>query len=174
MKKKNDVKNSVKPELIKSVNDDTDQVKKFILILVGVALVAIALYFVSSKVIIKDGVDEEADVEETIAYDRTDVGGVFNRPYNDYYVMCYDTEALDASLYYGLVESFYRIESGMYTLDLSNGINAAYVKDESNPNATKASELAFKGPTLIHIKDGKIEKYIESYEDMQKELEDTH
>ena len=50
-------------------------------------------------------------------------------------------------------------------------LNKPYVKEVSNSKATKTSELALKSPTLMFIKDGKIVKYLENIEEIEKEME---
>ena len=43
-------------------------------------------------------------------------------------------------------------------------MNLKYVSNESNKNAKTLEELKVKAPTVIKIKDGKIEKYYEANE----------
>ncbi len=168
-KKNKEIKKSA--ELIKQTNEDTDQVKTFIYILVGVAIVAVALYFISSRYVVKDGVKKTNEpTETTIIYNNVNVGNVFNRPYDEYYVFAFDPDSLQAPHYSAILNSFDASKTKMYFLDLSIDMNKEYVKDASNRDATKASELAFKGPTLLMIKDGKISKYIENVEEIAKEL----
>ncbi len=170
MEKKNEKAKKVESELIKDVNEDTDQIKKFVIILTCVALIAGLLYFVSSKFVIKDGIKEDDAVqEETIAYSNVDVGNIFNRPYDEYYVLAYDPDSLQAPLYASYLTTFDKENSKMYFLDLSSDINKKYVGD-GNASATNASEISLKEPTLIKIRDGKIEKYLETVEDIDKEL----
>lgn len=168
MKKKNNVK-KVDVEIIRDINEDTDQIKKFIFILIGVAIVAVLLYFISSRYVIKDGVDsDETLASETISYDKVDVGNVFNRPYDEYYVMAYDPDSLKASYYAALLNNF--TDDKIYFLDLSIEINKKYVGETSNKKATVPSELSLTEPTLIKIKDGKIAKYLDTLDDIEKEL----
>lgn len=170
MEKKNEKAKKIESELIRDVNEDTDQVKKFIIILVCVSLIAGLLYFVSSKFVIKDGVQgEEAVPEETIAYGNIDVGNIFNRPYDEYYVLAYDPDSLQAPLYASYLTTFDKKDSKIYFLDLSSDINKKYVGD-GNASATNANEISLKEPTLIKIKNGQIENYFETIEDIEKEL----
>lgn len=168
MTKKN---KQVETELIKTTSEETDQVKTFVFILIGVALVAAILYFVSTQYLVKDGVKKDTTpVAEEISYNNVNVGTVFNRPEEEYYVMAYDPDSPKAS-FYSTVMSLYKDDKiRLYFLNLSIEANKAYVKETSNPNATKASELALNTPTLIKIKNGKIDKYIEDYEEIKKEL----
>lgn len=172
-KKENNVKNKkVESTLIKDVNADTGEVKKFIFILIGVALVAVLLYFVSSKLLIKDGVekDDTPTQEVTFNYNKVDVGNVFNRPYKEYYVYAYDTESLKASYYSSLMSLVDSKTHKVYLLDLSEELNKKYVGEKSNKNAKNASELSLVEPTLIKIVDGKVSKYLDNLEDIEKEL----
>lgn len=160
-------------ELIRDINDDTDQFKKFIYILCGVALVAVILYFVSNNYLIKDSDlndNKNNTTSATISYTEVNVGNVFNRPYDEYYVFAYNPEDKEASYYASLLNNFKSEKGKLYYLNLSIDVNSKYVKDSSNKNATQASELSFNGPTLIKIKKGKIDKYLEKIDDIEKEL----
>lgn len=174
MEKKNKNVKTVEAQLIKSVNDDTDQVKKFAFILMGVALVALLLYIFSSKVLIKDGDKKDNDSttkEVDIVYSTVDVGGVFNRPYDEYYVLAYDPDSLEAPIYSMMLSKVGKDKGKMYFLNMGSEINKPYIKEESNKSASSASEIAIKGPTMIKISKGKIVKYIEGLEEIQKEYE---
>lgn len=159
-------------ELIKTANDEADQVKKFLLILVGVSLVAVALYFISKNYIVKDAElnNDNSTGEVTITYNNVNVGNVFNRPYDEYYVFAYDPNSLKASYYSALLNNFDTEKGKIYFLDLSIGVNKEYIGETSNKDAKKANELSLKEPTLIQIKDGKIAKYYDTIEDIEKEI----
>ena len=53
---------------------------------------------------------------------------------------------------------------------MSNALNSAFLNDESNKDATKASELKISGPTLIKFVDGKISRYVEDMDDIETRL----
>ncbi len=161
----------IKTELIKDVDDNTNQIKKFIIILAGVAIVSVLLYFVSTKFLVGDGVEKpEEEKEVTISDTVIDGGHVFNRPYDEYYVFAYDREGLEEPIYTSLIDNAGDDKGKIYYLDLGTKLNKQYVKEETNPKATKPSELAMKTPTLIKIKNGKIVKYLEDLESIEKEL----
>ncbi len=171
MKKKESNK-KIESSLIKDVNADTGEVRKFFIILTGVALVAVLLYFLSSKVLIKDGVDKDdtSTKEVTFNYNTIDVGTVFNRPYKEYYVYAFDTDSLKASYYSSLMSAVDTEKNKVYLLDLSTDLNKKYVGEKSNKDAKAADELSLTDPTLIKIVDGKISKYLDSLEEIEKEL----
>lgn len=159
-------------EVIKDINEDVDTIKKFIYILVGVALVAVGLYFISTKLLIKDGVidDKVVHKDEEISYTTVLAGNVFNRPLDNYYVLAYDADSLKASIYASLLNTFDVKDSSIYFMNLGLEANKQYVKEETNKNPTNPSELALKEPTLIKIKNGKVDKYLEDLEEIKKEL----
>lgn len=160
--KKKTLKNDLKPGVIKYVNEDTNEIKKFVLILLGVALIAVILFFVTAKYIVKDRFQDNKSTvtSDTIDYSSIDAGTLFNRPYNEYYVIAYDTEAPEAA-YINIVKSSVASKGKVYYMDLSIESNKKYVGETGNKNATNASELKLVNPTLIHIKSGKIANYYE-------------
>lgn len=171
MAKKNKEVKQNKSELIKQTSEESDQVRNFIFILLGVAVVTFGLYFMSSHYLVKDGVKKDnTPKEEAIAYNNVTVGTVFNRIEDEYYVFAFDPSSLKSSGYSYILNSVDSKKKRVYFMDLSVGVNKDYVKEQSNSKATKASELALKDPTLIMIKKGKIAKYIEDIDEIEKEL----
>lgn len=172
-KVKKNANKKTESSLIKDINQDTGEVKKFFIILFGVALVAVLLYFVSSKIIIKDGVSDKTETEtkeETINYNKLDVGNVFNRPYKEYYVYVFASDANKASYYSSLTSVVDTKKHKIYMLDLKDELNKKAIGEKGNDKAKNPSELSLVEPTLIKIADGKIVKYIESLDDIEKEL----
>ncbi len=177
MKKKNEKKQKkivpVKSSLIKDVNEDTNQIKKFAIILLGVALIAVLLYFLTAKYLVKDEFqgDDKASSEVNISYDLVNGGNVFNRPYDEYYVFAYNPTEARAVYYASLISNYKEIgKKKIYFMDLSLDINKQYVKEKSNKEASKPSELELIDPTLILIKDGKISKYYDEEETIIEKL----
>ena len=62
----------------------------------------------------------------------------------------------------------------IYYCDLSNSLNSAYDDvnndDKSNDKAVSVTEFDFGDVTLLEIKNGKITKYIEDYEQIKEIL----
>lgn len=159
------------PGVIKYANEDTGVVKKFAIILVCVAIIAVLLYFVTAKYLVKDNFQKQEDtpVSEDITYTTVKGGTLFNRPYSEYYVLAYDQKS-DEAPYYSILTSVYKGEVKLYTMDLSLEINKQYVSTKGNDKATKPSELSIVNPTLILIKDGKISKYYEGKDNITAAL----
>lgn len=170
MKKKNKDVKTIKKETIKYVNEDTDQIKKFIFILIGVSIIAALLYFVTAKYLVKDKFqdDKETKEEVTLGYDMVRLGNVFNRPYDEYFVFAYDATNHKASYYAALLSNYKK--NKIYFMDLSIKTNKKAVGDVGNKIATKPDELSIKEPTLMLIKDGKISNYYEGIEEIENVL----
>lgn len=102
------------------------------------------------------------------------LGSSFDITSGKYMVLYYDFDDKDdASDLTSLVSSYRSKEDALklYTVDLSNALNKSFLsEDDSNPNATKASELKLKSPTLIIFEDGKILEYIENFESVNDYL----
>lgn len=161
-------KKNKEAKLIKTINEDTNQVGKFFLILFGLIIIMGLLYVLTSKNLNDNSVES---TETTISYTTVNVGNVFNRPYDNYYVLAYDLQNDENSLY--SISNNYMNESGskkLYTLDLGLKVNQKYVKEVSNKNATKPNELSLTNPTLIEIENGKIIKYYDTVESIQNVL----
>ena len=163
---------STKTGVIKYANEDTNEIKKFIFILVGVAVIAVLLYFVTAKYLVKDNFQEEENTPATeeISYTSVKVGTLFNRPYDEYYVLCYDKSS-ETSPYYTVLATLYTGDTKLYIMDLSLDVNKQYVGTTGNDKATKPSELSIVNPTLMLIKDGKISKYYEGEEKITSVLQ---
>ena len=160
-KAKNIGQKNIKTGVIRYANEDTNEIKKFLIILVGVAVIALLLYFVTAKYLVKDNFQtNNTPASEDIAYTTVKGGTLFNRPYGKYYVLCYD-KSDEFSPYYSALTSLYKGETKLYTMDLSLEVNKQFVKDAGNDKATKPSELSIINPTLILIKNGKIDEYYE-------------
>lgn len=163
-------------KLAKKVNrtEEQKEIKKFILILGIVIILVIGVYFFTKIYVVKDTNDkDDTKTEITFNYNKTILGSLFNRPYDEYYVIVFDSEDLQANYYYNLVSSYQNKSnaSKIYIADLNDSMNKKfYNKDESNPQAQEASELKVKDLTLIKIKNKKINRYLEDVDSIKKEL----
>jgi len=158
-------KNKVKME--KYENDDVKLVKKLIVILVVVILVAIGFYFLTDKVVMKDNNTEETKVE--INYDNATMGTILNRPYDEYFVLIYNSEESEAA-YYGTLLNNYSGDNKVYFVDLALKSSENYISEKSSGIFKDIKDAKFSGPTLLEIKDGKVKSFLESKEDIKELL----
>ena len=159
------------------MNYQTEEQKEMMrfLIVLGIILVfVIAVYYFSKLFIMDQSLFEENYTAGVINDERVIVGTMFNRPESEYYVIAYD-ETSSKAVYYSALSTTYSSQGKVkvYHLDLNNTLNQSYYVGSdgtSNKTAKNASEIKLKDLTLIKIKNGKIEKYLENLEEIQKEL----
>ena len=58
----------------------------------------------------------------------------------------------------------------IYFIDIDNGFNEFIKSDKANKKPTNASEVKINNRALILIKDGKVSKYYETLEEIEKVL----
>ena len=162
-----------KRERIKNnVVDDSNEVRSFIII-VMVLVIAISAIYIVTELVGRKKQNNNSTTVGTINYDTISVGMLLNRPYDEYYVIIYDSESND-SILYGTLSTEYTMNENdkkLYYIDLSNELNKKYYNaNKSNPKASTIDELALGDLTLIQVKKGKIVKYLEDYNAIKKIL----
>lgn len=162
----------------KKLNYQTEEQKEMVhfLIVLGVIVVlVIGVYFISKLFVMDQSLFEVTYQDGAINNERAVVGTLFNRPESEYYVVIYDETAPSAVYYSAITTKYAQSEKALrvYHIDLSNEMNKAYYVGSdgtSNKKATKVSDIKLKDLTLIKIKKGKIVKYFETLEELEKEL----
>ncbi len=155
-------------------SSDTD-IKKFFIILVVLTIVIVGLYFLSSLIVKKrDNANNNTNTNVTISYDTLNVGMIFNRPYDEYYVITYDSTLDDAMYYSTLITNYSKKEDAIkiYYCDLSKKVNESYKANDGSGNskATSVQELSFGDVTLLKIRNKKIVNYIENIDQIKSAL----
>ena len=114
-----------------------------------------------------DKKEEETPVVE-IQNEKILGSSIFTKADKEYYVLIYDGSSVWADYYVMMYQNYKSVENDkklpMYWVDLSDTLNldiVAKADEQSNPQATKYSELRIKTPTLIRVKEGKIRRYYE-------------
>lgn len=161
--------------------EEQQEIMKFIILIVIIAVCVGGIYLFTKVFVTKDINKNENATEEVVTgainYNVTIIGSLLDRPYNEYYVMAYNSKDVVSMKYQAIYSAYMSKEekdlTKLYYVDLSNIMNEQYVasKDqETNPNAEKIEELKLGEFTLMKIKKGKIVKYIEDIEEIKKEL----
>ena len=159
----------------KNVSDADYDIKKFLIILTILIVVVVGLYFLSNAIVNKrDNKESNVNTNITISYDTLNVGMIFNRPYDEYYVIAYDSTLDDAMYYSTLITNYSKKEDAIkiYYCDLSKKVNESYkAKDGSgNSKASSVQELSFGDVTLLKIRNKKIVNYIENIDQIKSAL----
>ncbi len=149
--------------------------KKAIILLVVIIVIFFGVYLTSAilkgEIKLWDTPRESTPAE--IQYQEIIAGEIFNQQDEKYYVMLMDYTN-DVTTLLMQASDNYTNSTGsenIYYVDLDKGFNKAYHNEEkSNKKATKLSELQVKSPTLLHIEKGKITKYLEGKDEIEKYL----
>ena len=171
-KKSKNIEKNIKSEV---ENNSIAKDAKHLLVITLIVLLFLGGFYLITVAVLKDDT-EKTDTEKqdvAIQFDEILIGRSFSINAGTYYVLYYefDDEEIDsdlASLVYN-----YRASNNdvpLSTVDMSNALNSAFLNDESNKDATKASELKISGPTLIKFVDGKISRYVEDMDDIETRL----
>lgn len=170
--KSNNVKNkNTKKEIDKKIDEmestASNQIYKVLKIVFGVIVFLGIFYLITLAIVGYEPSSDSDDGEATIQYEEILAGSSFTMRDSEYLVVYYDYTSDDASKLYSAIYSYYYSDGKrIYMVDMSNGFNSSYVSEESNKNPASASELAINGPTLISIKEGKVDEYIEGSENI--------
>lgn len=160
------------------VSDDENEIKRFIFIILGIAVIMGIIYGITELVASKKDDDAVEVVKGSINYDKVSVGTLLNRPYDEYYVLVYDSESKEAVKYSAMMTTYKEKDEEdslkIYYCDLGNSLNKKYYNvnedNKSNKKAQKVEDFDFGDLTLLHIKDGKVSEYIEDYKTIQEKL----
>ncbi len=150
----------------KNFDDDFTQSTKSTIITISVVLVIILLFYLLTVAINNKNrklkTTEKEKTEATIQYKEILAESTFVMFPHEYYVMFYDFDGPEAVYLDYLVDTYASQENKyIYKVDLGNKFNQKFVSEETNKNASKASELKVKDVTLIKIQEGKNVSYVE-------------
>ncbi len=145
--------------------------KSVIRAVVFLVIIILIFYLLSIRVINKK--NTKVIGEATFNYSDIMLGESFNRNEKEYLVLFYDRS--NGDIYSSLSENLDKYNKSdkalsIYTVDMSNGINSRYSAEESNPNASSASELKINGPTLIKFTNNKVNEYVEGTDNINNFL----
>lgn len=156
-------------------SDDQMEIKKFIWIIIILIIVIVIIYFFTRIFVTKDlfNKKEETAVAGEINYTVTSIGSMLSINEEEYYVIAYSTEDINAS-YYSAIASKYSVNSealSVYTIDLNNELNKKYYdKENVNLNVENLSDLRVGDLALFKVKNGKITKTFDSEEKIINEF----
>ena len=167
--KKETVKRKAVDKKIDEMTSSTsNELLKLFRVLFAVIVVLGAFYLLTVAIV---GSDKEEEKETAIQYEEILAGSSFNMKDSEY-VVVYDFSDTELSELVSQTHSYsYTGEYRLYTVDMSNGFNKPYITDEdSDKSPNSAEDLLIKGPTLIKFKDGKVEKYVEGFDEVLEYL----
>ena len=133
--------------------------RKVIIIVACVAVLLIAMYFLTTRILEKQN-NDTAFTELPIQYDQILAGSSFNQQQEEYLVIYYDASDEYSSLP-SLVSSY---QSGdhdikLYSVDLSDVMNAKYLT-EGDVVTDSPSSLRVKDPTVLRFRNQEVSEVI--------------
>lgn len=168
-----------KNKIVKYETEEQKEVKKFIFVLLGLILIVVGVYFFTRAFVTKDLFNEKSSevtyTEGVINYDVAIVGNMLNRPYDEYYLIAFDSEDTKVNYYNTIVSNYFNKKDSIkiYHIDLANELNKKYVATEDEAVTKKfesIDKLKLGEVTLIKVKNGKVAKFLTSIEKIKEEL----
>ncbi len=167
-----------KNKLGKIETEEQAEIKKFILVLSGLIVILVGIYFFTRAFVTKDLFNKKKSDEinyqvGVISDTNIIVGNLLNRPYEEYYALAFSSKS-NLVGYYDTIMSKYKSEKEslkIYYIDTEDYLNNKYI-DKENPSTSFESldKLKLGEITLMKIKKGKITKLITNVEEVKKEL----
>lgn len=168
-----------KNKIKKYETEEQKEVKKFIFVLLGLIIMVVGVYFFTRAFVTKDLFDGKSSevtyTEGVINYDVAIVGNMLNRPYDEYYLIAFDSENTKVNYYNTIVSNYLYNEDSLkiYHIDLANELNKKYIAAEDETITKKfesIDKLKLGEITLIKVESGKVTKFITSIEKIKEEL----
>lgn len=169
--------NKIKKE--KYETEEQKEVKKFIFVVIGLVIIIVGVYLFTRAFVTKDlfnnKENNETYTEGIINYDVAIVGNMLNRPYDEYYLIAFDSENTRVNYYNAIVNNYVYAKDSIkiYHIDLANELNKKYIskEDETISNKFESIEKLKLGEiTLIKVKNGKVTKYLTTIDKIKEEL----
>ena len=145
----------MRKDILKDKDEIPVEIKRVIIISVVILIVLVGIYFLTEVILNKES-DSDKVTENAIQYEEILAGESFNQSEDKYYVIYYDSTDEYSSIS-SLISSYQMNdkEVKLYSVDLSNGMNKAYVT-EGNVVTTNASSLRVKANTLLEFTNKKV------------------
>lgn len=151
-------------EVMKSLDKENNiSLKKALIVLLIVVCVVGLVYFVTAVIMGEISFKDKTEQKE-IQYENILAGSTFKQHDKEYIVVYYDFTDTSLSTIDSTISTYKESDNAkaLYKVDLSLKQNKTYTTDgTSNKKPTKATELKINGPTLIYIKNNKVNTYIE-------------
>ena len=176
--KKQKITFETKPLKNTSVDHNNSAVVTFIIALIVICVLVGGLYFVNAKYVTKDKYQTTTTTTTTEpSFDATVILGddALSQSDKEYMVLFFDKKSKEGS-YYASLASGYKKDTKLYSVDLSNKMNAEYistseVKFDLMPTTLDGlKKVKTSSPTLITVKKGKIVDFVTDIQTIYSKL----
>lgn len=156
----------------KFYTEEQKEIFKFFKILFCLIVIIALLYLFTVKVVNKEGNYKRTNKSGEIQYESIYLGTLLSKADSEYYVIILDESDVANNLYTSRVTEYKSKTNHLpiFKADLSNELNKSFIANNSSYNKDNMDNFKVSGTTLVKVKEGKIQKFIESKEDILKEL----
>ena len=173
MAKKRKKEKSIRiPKYKNSPSDAVIELRKYIIVLVGIVVIFLGLYIFTGKIVTKDMDKDNTDtIKVEIGYDEILMGNILNRNYTNYMVLIYNV-SFDSDLanLYNTYSSKENVTK-MFYVDLSKKFNSQYYNIGTKTTIPEdIKDIKVGDYTLFYINAGSITKVITNREEIVKIL----
>jgi hypothetical protein len=148
-------------DYMKKVMGD-NEVGKLFNIFTGVTILFIIFYVITSFVTKKQEIVQKEAV--SIQYEEIIVGTLLNQKESSYYVLAMFEEDMDNQLLELYANKYLENNQALpvYKINLSGVFNKSFIAEASKLNITNIESIKFSKPTLLLVKDNKIDSFYET------------
>lgn len=163
--KKKEKKNIIDRQVQNNLNPE---IKTAIKIVCGILIVFLLVYLIAGLLTGEIKLGKEKKQEVSIQYSEILAEQTFKQNKDEYFVMFYDFESNSASLMQTISGELSQNIS-VYEVDLNKKFNKNYISEgKLNTKPSKISELKVTNPTLIKIKNKKVDKFLTGIEKIKQ------
>ena len=140
-------------------NEDTFKFKNLIAWIIVIIIVLVGFYFITNYVI-DHKQDDTQQQESVIQTEKIIFGQIFDRKYNEYYVLAYKENSNLKGIYNRYISKYNKKDNhlNVFMINMDEAFNQKFISDKSNI-VNDIKQLKISDETLFKIKDGKIEDY---------------
>ena len=169
LRRKQAKKDGKKSEVVK--NEDNNVIKKYIINVLCITAIIVTIYIISGLFVTKElnwfGNNKKDNETKSNVSNTILASDIFRQSDETYYVYFYNFDELEKeSKITNFVNTIY--DTKVYKVNTNSALNANYVGESSNKEATSLEELKVVTPTLIKIQNNKIIEYYEGNEIVDK------
>lgn len=151
-------------------NDFKSIIRTMIIVLITIGVMYLLMLGMEKLGVFQRGYTRPDKGETEVSQTFINIGTVFNRDNDEYYVLFdnYESDYTQSTYINYLIDKEEDIK--VYKVDMSKNENKKYASEEENDDAQSVEDLKINGVTLIKIEDHENVRYISGREDIEEYL----
>jgi len=137
-----------------------------------IVIIFLGLFYLLTVFILNKDNSKVTDSSKRNGYNEILVGSSFSLPYDEYFVLYYESDSDQYANIVNIVENYAysNNELPLFTADLTDGFNKNYVADEAILTVFDASDLRFSDITLVKYGNHSIIDFVVGIDNVQNYL----